>query len=614
MKIKKTLSMFLSLSLAVFPFNTAPVLNVFSVEKNWQSAYAELLEAYTNSPNFSDMEVNGSMYDLFDVNGDYIPELFISDGEYHTAYCHVYSFIDSECVKLFDDDYAYGTLLAVPEKSLIIHYVSHGGYSGLAINKFNGKESSCIDTFNDNIMNKDYETVFYKRNGVEVTANEYIPAYNSYVRNNMYEVGREFSFSDISAEALTYNYKNSSRYDTYNITPLSEEGITTTTTIPTTIAPPVIDPPPVTDPPPVVTEPPQTAPPVVTTVPAVNTENIYKDILDTFYENISTEWQNYTDSSVLFYGIDGKNTQNISYMWYQYNKNTPLSKTCYKIIDINKDGTDELIVGTVNEYDESMKVLDIYTAYNGKAVHIASSGERASLYITDSMVKISGSSGASSSSVTYYTIKDILLTAVEEYKFDNSENPENPYFYSDTVTSSTLNSDGRFYYTFGNYVNITSSEYISQMSNEPLLDFTLFSNYSSYSLNLGDINGDGIIDASDASAILAEYAAASTGSDSLLNEAQKKAADINNDGLIDAGDASNVLAYYSYTSTGGTESFETFKELEETTKTETIQPYTEPPVIVPDPPQTDPPRQNYVNGEYDANGEWVWYSGSNYSW
>lgn len=246
------------------------------------------------------------MYDLFDINGDYIPELFISDGGFHVSYCHVYSFIDSECVKILDDNFAYGTLYAVPEKNLIIHYSTQMGYSSLYVNKFNGKEALCIDTFNDNIMNADYETVYYKRNNTEVTAYEYISAYNSYIRNNTYSVGRQFNFNDISAINIADNYKNSS-HDVYNITPLPE-----------------------------------------TELPAP--------------------------------------------------------------------------------------------------------------------------------------------------------------------------------------------------------------------LNLGEINSDGIIDASDASLILAEYAASSTNSLSLLNEAQKKAADVNNDGLIDASDASSVLAYYSYISTGGTESLEVFIE------------------------------------------------------
>ncbi len=67
--------------------------------------------------------------------------------------------------------------------------------------------------------------------------------------------------------------------------------------------------------------------------------------------------------------------------------------------------------------------------------------------------------------------------------------------------------------------------------------------------SIGDVNNDGIVDASDASEILKEYAAAATGNPSVLSEAQKKAADVDNNGIIDSSDASCLLAYYAYAAT-----------------------------------------------------------------
>lgn len=77
-------------------------------------------------------------------------------------------------------------------------------------------------------------------------------------------------------------------------------------------------------------------------------------------------------------------------------------------------------------------------------------------------------------------------------------------------------------------------------------------------ISLGDINGDGIVDATDASAILSAYANISTGKDSGLTAEQFEAADVNSDGIVDATDASNILAYYAYSSTGGTKDIESF--------------------------------------------------------
>lgn len=69
---------------------------------------------------------------------------------------------------------------------------------------------------------------------------------------------------------------------------------------------------------------------------------------------------------------------------------------------------------------------------------------------------------------------------------------------------------------------------------------------------LGDTNGDGVVDAADASDILAMYARSST-TDVTPTEEELKIYDVSKDGGIDASDASTVLAYYAFTSTGGEE-------------------------------------------------------------
>ena len=75
---------------------------------------------------------------------------------------------------------------------------------------------------------------------------------------------------------------------------------------------------------------------------------------------------------------------------------------------------------------------------------------------------------------------------------------------------------------------------------------------------LGDANGDGSVDAKDASFILVAYAKASTGSEDGLTDTQREAADVNTDGKVDAKDASAILAYYAYLSTGGSDDLVTF--------------------------------------------------------
>ena len=66
----------------------------------------------------------------------------------------------------------------------------------------------------------------------------------------------------------------------------------------------------------------------------------------------------------------------------------------------------------------------------------------------------------------------------------------------------------------------------------------------------GDPNGDGVIDAVDASNILGNYAKYSIGKDEPVEE-NFLTSDVNEDGMIDAVDASIVLAFYAYTSANG---------------------------------------------------------------
>lgn len=67
-------------------------------------------------------------------------------------------------------------------------------------------------------------------------------------------------------------------------------------------------------------------------------------------------------------------------------------------------------------------------------------------------------------------------------------------------------------------------------------------------VNYGDVNGDGRIDAVDASSVLAEYAAVSVGKPSTFTSSQRNLADMNKDGRVDAVDASTILSIYAVNS------------------------------------------------------------------
>lgn len=69
-------------------------------------------------------------------------------------------------------------------------------------------------------------------------------------------------------------------------------------------------------------------------------------------------------------------------------------------------------------------------------------------------------------------------------------------------------------------------------------------------VRMGDIDGNGKIDASDAALVLSEYSNLSTGKGYTFTSKQKVAANTRYDGKIDASDAAKILVYYSAVSTG----------------------------------------------------------------
>ena len=91
-------------------------------------------------------------------------------------------------------------------------------------------------------------------------------------------------------------------------------------------------------------------------------------------------------------------------------------------------------------------------------------------------------------------------------------------------------------------VNISNSKYQQLV----VADFN-----TDFKLKNGDTDLNNMVDAADASNILAEYAALSTGKASNFMNNQRSAADVNSDGVVNSIDASLVLEHYADVSTGG---------------------------------------------------------------
>ncbi len=166
------------------------------------------------------------------------------------------------------------------------------------------------------------------------------------------------------------------------------------------------------------------------------------------------------------------------------------------------------------------------------------------------------------------------------YVFDIEGNEDRTYYFEMSVTevatelgsqtyteSMTLPEGGDNPDSWVNYIynvsieqNNTDIPYVSETTVTNVsggknveTDITL---YVSELYLTGDVNDDGVIDAIDASMVLAEYALLATAQDGTFNESQQKAADVNEDSVIDAIDASKILTYYAASAAGQTPSWD----------------------------------------------------------
>ncbi len=131
----------------------------------------------------------------------------------------------------------------------------------------------------------------------------------------------------------------------------------------------------------------------------------YDAVLAHYYEQATTGWPSPE--------LEG---QTVSYMFYEFPYLDPAEPKDigYAYVDINKDGQKELLVSRLIPEGDLSVIYDLFTVVNGKAVHIASSGERYQFWLCeDDTLTYYGSGGASDSYQAHYTLKNGYLWMLE---------------------------------------------------------------------------------------------------------------------------------------------------------------------------------------------------------
>ncbi|EWM52383.1 dockerin type I domain-containing protein [Ruminococcus flavefaciens] len=172
----------------------------YTNSNKWEKAYQDKLQEFMNSDAFGTIAPNDSMFDLRDINGDNIPELFISVGTYHAATVQVFSFLNGEIIELFDGG-EYGLLSYIPSESYLCENVSKAPGpdksidSLLKVYKYDGKTITKVIEFGDNFRGmNNYFTI----DGTEVDKNKYYNEKEKYNLQSSISLGRNYLFDSVN--------------------------------------------------------------------------------------------------------------------------------------------------------------------------------------------------------------------------------------------------------------------------------------------------------------------------------------------------------------------------------------------------------------------------------
>lgn len=186
--------------------NFVEVTEYFDIGDNgWKGAYKAALETFRQSVDFTE----DSLFSLRDINGDDIPELFISEGYYHSGEVHIYTF-DGELTEIGEKG-SNGKVLYCADSGILLDGYMQGGEDH---RKYYRLESDLLTElayfYNDSGRPG---TTVYKINDVEISEEEYNSELGKYEGDFIF-LGRDFQFTDEFIEAALSEKDN--WYDVYS--------------------------------------------------------------------------------------------------------------------------------------------------------------------------------------------------------------------------------------------------------------------------------------------------------------------------------------------------------------------------------------------------------------
>lgn len=167
--------------------------NDYTIQVNWKQLYADELKKYMNSDEYK----SDPMFDLCDIDGNGVPELFISSGTMSGELTKVYTVNDEMLISLKSlnryNEYS-------PNKKILYSYEL---MTGNLIFNYNKLESNALV----NLLGGRANDVnnYYMLNGEIVTSEKYNEEISKYESDDYVEVGREYKLDEDTINSILLN-------------------------------------------------------------------------------------------------------------------------------------------------------------------------------------------------------------------------------------------------------------------------------------------------------------------------------------------------------------------------------------------------------------------------
>lgn len=551
MNLKKIMAAILSVAIMG---TTAPVTKkilsetIFNVSADeetdvtfdsWQEAYkCKLLEFMYTGP-YSSKDENGdsmcSTYAVHDMNGDGIPELFINYQPITASASALYTFYDSKIIELAILPRT-GFVSYCPDNNLLKTSGGGGagGYVYTTYSQIVDGQMITVDSFG---VSWGTDPPTYSRNDETISETEYNSGINQYESKNWVNVGRENYFDDLEYELnnIVYDYY----FDYYKACYLKSTSTATTVSIPNNV----------------------NGVPVKEIDMYFLSGNEYVKTVNVPANAEMIVYPAFTNcSSLTAINIDSDNPNYTSEDGVMYDKNM----TTLVEYPTAKDSSNFRIPQSVTEigryaFERCTGVKKIEIPKNVEIVRDCA------FYCCPNLSSVTFLNPDCDIYDYWSTGNGITICNTYDYSTQEGNYLGVIQGYDDSIAEIFAETFGYTFVSLGANPNITTttsttttSKPTTTTTNTTTTSATTTPPSIDKTYALGDVNGDGMIDSSDASAVLSEYALIQTGSSTSFSDNQKKAADVNNDGIIDSSDASCILSYYAYVSTGGTDSLKDF--------------------------------------------------------